>query len=707
MPLSDPASFSQMNISKMTTFLPTVYPMVKKIGSLLGLVGFALSVESAEPLTSAREIRHLTIEQAHQKLPVRIEGIATFYHSDWGVLFIHDGDESICVGIPLELRPKRPYDTGTRLRIEGVVGPGEFLPVIWPDTIQEKGKGSLPAYQKVSVEDLFSPALDSHPVEVDAVVKGTSFSDQSLVVDLEINGRMVKALIPQHEALAPLPWQLLERRVHVRGVAGTHFNDQRQMSGRLLFVQRLDSFTLEKDEISGSEIPSASVDGLLRVDAPLRSRVRVRGIATYILPGRGIYLRGEGGSMFVQTAQPSALNRGDEFEAIGFPVVTPFRPSLSAIDVKKVADGGEQQPILFSASDQRNSREQCELITLETEFFEMTTGREFSTLLCRSDGVVFEALLPASVQSKEALFPGMKLRLTGICELVSTRPLVIPRTATGFRIFLRDNEDITVLARQPWWDKSHSLWVLGILGVAAIAIAAWAITLQVVVASQSNLIRQQTQQQATLEERQRIARDLHDTLEQELVGVNMLLDSTAMKLNGNNPEANEPLTLARRLLRRAREESRTTIRELRSVALESRGLPAAIDELLRPLTTASGAAFDVTITGQPFRLTGTMETHLLRLAQEAVANAAKHSHATRIDVRLDYSAEEITLEIEDNGCGFDNKIASQDASHFGLSGMQERADKISGKLRIQSSSKTGTIVQVTAPTVSFQSPHTA
>jgi signal transduction histidine kinase len=681
--------------------------MGKNFGIFVWLIGLVLCCESAEPLTSAKVIRGLTAEQGQQKLPVRIEGVVTFYHSDWGVLFIHDGEESICVGIPLELRPEQPYETGDRLHVEGVVGPGEFLPVIWPDAIQKRGKGPLPDYQKVSVEQLFTPALDCHPVAVDAVVKGTSFSDQSLVVDLEINGRMVKALIPQRESLAPLPWQLLERRVHVRGVVGTHFNDQRQMSGRLLFVARLDSFILEKDEFSSSEIPLVSVDGLLRVNTPLRERVRVFGTATFVLPGRGLYLRGEGGSMFVQTAQSSVLARGDEVEAIGFPVVTPFRPSLSAVDVKKISDGGDQPPLPFRASDQRNSREQCELITLDSEFLEMTSGRENSTLLCRSDGIVFEAILPASVQPKEPLVSGMKLRLMGICELISTRPLVIPRTATGFRILLRDDADITVLARQPWWDESHSLWVLGILGVAAIAIAAWAITLQVVVASQSNLIRQQTQQQATLEERQRIARDLHDTLEQELVGVNMLLDSTAMKLNGSNPEASEPLTLARRLLRRAREESRTTIRELRSVTLEQRGLPAAIEELLRPLTTASGAAFEVTITGQPFRLAGTQETHLLRLAQEAVANAAQHSNATRIDLRLDYSPEEIRLEIEDNGRGFDPSSAILEASHFGLSGMQERTDKIAGKLSIQSSIERGTLVRITAPAVSFQSTLTA
>lgn len=674
--------------------------------ALLTLVLFVPPLSGATtPLTTATEIRALTPEQGQERLPLRLDGVVTFYHPEWGVLFLHDGHDGICVGVPEAMRPAQPFEAGANVHVEGIVGPGEFLPVIWPDSIQVNGTAPLPEYRRVTAEDLFTPALDCHPVEVQAVVKGTSLSDQYLVLDLQIDGWPIRALLPQRGELPRLPWQLLERRVRVHGIVGTHFNDQRQMSGRLLFVAGLDGVIVEEDTKSASAAPLLPVDGLLRVNSPLRQRARVRGHATHVLPGEGLYLRGEGGSLFVKTAQLIEINREDEVEAEGFPLVTPFRPSLSALDVKRIGEAKQVEAIPFHPADQRNSREQCELVTLAADVLDVTPGREASTLLCRSDGEVFEALLPSSAKTAELLTAGMKLKLTGICELVSTRPLVIPRNATSFRVLLRDAADITVLARQPWWNEQRAKWVLGSLGLLALAIGAWAVTLQLVVRSQSNVIRQQAQQQATLEERQRIARDLHDTLEQELVGVNMLLDSTAMKLNGDNGEAAEPLTLARRLLRRAREESRSTIRELRSVALEQRGLPAALDELLRLLATAGGAAFAVEITGTPVRLSGTLETNLLRIAQEAVANASHHAAARRIDITLDYTPHHVTLVVRDDGCGFDPATAtSAEDGHFGLSGMKERVEKIAGRLQIESKAGEGTSVSVTAPAIAFASP---
>jgi signal transduction histidine kinase len=661
-------------------------------------------IHAQEPLGSVRTIRDLDAQRREQLLPVRLDSVVTYYHPGWGVLFIHDGTDGICVGVSEDKRPSPPYQPGMRLKIEGHAGPGEFLPVVLPDTMEVDGQRDLPVFQTVNAEQLFSPAMDARPVEVTAIVKGTWFGEDSLVVELEVEGRLIRTILPQTEPLRQLPWQLVEQQVRVRGVAGTHFNDQRQMSGRLLFVQNLESFALVEEVKPLGPVPLVPVDGLLRVDAPLRQRVRVRGVTTHVADGRGLYLRGEGGSMFVQTAQSMTLQIGDEVEAEGYPIVTPFRPSMSAVDVKKTGTADKPEPVEFRAAQTRHSREQCELVSFTADLLEANRDRTGMNLVCRAEGQTFEATIGLPLQPAEELMPGMKLRLTGICEFITDRPLVIPRNATGFRLILRQPEDIGVLARAPWWTEQRARWLLGSLLVLAAAVGGWAVTLQFMVNKQKNVIRQQAQQQATLEERQRIAQDLHDTLEQELVGVNMLLDDTARRMNGGASPATQPLDLARRLLRRAREDSRSTIRELRSVALEKRGLPAAIEELLRPLATAAGAEFMVAVNGTPVRLAGTLETSLLRLTQEAVANAAKHSGARRIEVKLDYDEESIRLSVRDDGCGFDPLATTVLAGHFGISGMRERAEKIAGRLSINSAPGKGTEIEVHVPRLEFPTP---
>jgi signal transduction histidine kinase len=653
--------------------------------------------EDRPPITNIPSIRSLSGEEGASFLPVKLDATVTFYHPDWGVLFVHDGQSGICVGLSVEHRPARPFQPGIRLHIEGVAGPGEFLPVVLPDRLEENDTSSaIPTYQPVTAEQFLEPGLDGLPVEVQATVKGTWFGDQSLVVELEINGMDIKAVLPQQQAQQQLPWQLVERRVRVRGIAGTHFNDQRQMSGRLLFVQDLASFIPDEEAQSVAEVPLLPVTGLLRVHSPLRQRVRVQGVVTHIVTGRGLYLRGEDGSMFVQTAQPIAVAIGDRVEADGYPAVTAFRPSLSAINVAVVGKTEPPLPYPFIAAQTRHSREQCELVRLDANLLEMTRHRDGTSLLCAVDGETFEALLAEPTQLPP-LEPGMKLGLTGICEFASTRPLVIPRNATGFSIQLRDSTDVQVLASPPWWNSRRVLWVLGIVGAAAALIGSWAVVLQIMVQRQSSVIRLQTQHQAAMEERQRIARDLHDTLEQELVGVTMLLDTTAKKMHGGQPQAGETLNLARRLLRRVRQDSRSTIRELRSVTLEKRGLASAMEELLRPLATVSGATFSVQVQGTPIRLTGMVETHLLRLAQEAVANAAQHAGGTSIQIRLCFEPSQVTLEVADDGRGFDKQTAGAPEGHFGLSGMKERTDKMNGSLRILSEPGRGTTIHVTVP----------
>jgi len=200
-----------------------------------------------------------------------------------------------------------------------------------------------------------------------------------------------------------------------------------------------------------------------------------------------------------------------------------------------------------------------------------------------------------------------------------------------------------------------------------------------------------------LEERQRIGRELHDTLQQELTGIGMLIGTTKRHLD--EPEkAIQSLDMAERMVHRCSEESRSSILDLQSVTLETRGLTAAIEELVRPLAEIQGAVFQQKVTGTARPLPTRLETALLRLAHEAAANAGRHSGAAQVDLTLNYGPDQLTMTVRDDGCGFDPTLKrSVNDRHFGLLGMDERVLKLRGTLDIESAPGTGTTIRITLP----------
>jgi len=118
---------------------------------------------------------------------------------------------------------------------------------------------------------------------------------------------------------------------------------------------------------------------------------------------------------------------------------------------------------------------------------------------------------------------------------------------------------------------------------------------------------------------------------------------------------------------------------------------------LKPMKPPSGhPSLDLQIQGHPHRLEGVMEHHLLRIGQEAVSNAIRHARAANILVRLCYEDTKLVLEVRDDGCGFDaNEATALASSHFGLLGLRERANKLQGRLQIESQPGKGTLVSVT------------
>jgi len=201
-----------------------------------------------------------------------------------------------------------------------------------------------------------------------------------------------------------------------------------------------------------------------------------------------------------------------------------------------------------------------------------------------------------------------------------------------------------------------------------------------------------------LEERARLAREIHDTLAQGFVGISSQLDAVAMSLPAGANLAKQHLQLACRMARHSLTEARRSVVDLRASALEGQDLRAALEAGARQWTAGSPVEVHVDITGDERQLPEDVEQNMLRIAQEAVANVLKHAAAGKIRIRLHLEARRLCLRVEDDGRGFEQQEAfSTVGGHFGLLGMRERAERLGGALNLHSRPGDGTQVEVTVP----------
>jgi len=203
---------------------------------------------------------------------------------------------------------------------------------------------------------------------------------------------------------------------------------------------------------------------------------------------------------------------------------------------------------------------------------------------------------------------------------------------------------------------------------------------------------------AVLKERLRLAREIHDTLAQAFVGISSQLDALETCLPENWRPARIYLDLARRMAAHSLTEARRSVMDLRSAALSNRDLAMALESGARNWTEGSGVQVDVQVSGGFENLPEEMEHNLLRIAQEAVTNALKHAQAHKIEVKLERTGKAVNLKVTDDGCGFqaDDAFAGM-GGHFGLIGIRERAERISGEFRLESQPGAGTEVEVMVP----------
>lgn len=207
----------------------------------------------------------------------------------------------------------------------------------------------------------------------------------------------------------------------------------------------------------------------------------------------------------------------------------------------------------------------------------------------------------------------------------------------------------------------------------------------------------QAREAGVLEERQRLAREIHDTLAQGLIGI--ITQLGAAQHAEADPERRQ-LHLNRALLlaRESLSEARRSVHALRPGPLASSRLPEALAQVASEWSVAHGVRAELVTTGDPIDLAPEVESTLLRIAQEALANIARHARATRAGLTLSFLRDFIVLDIRDDGAGFDPAASGANGNRgFGLASMQQRMRDVAGTLEVESEPGEGTVISARVP----------
>jgi len=654
------------------------------------------------PLTRAIDIRTLSYERALEKLPVDLTATVGFVESS-GTAFVQDAT----AGTHLHFKPARAgLRVGDRVLVRGTTTAGLYLPGVDVATLTVLGHEAAPAAQSATYDDLATGRYHYQRVRVAGLGRTlTPLDENRSLLRLAMGSRVIEVRVDSPPESAPA---VVDARLHLTALAAGGINDRRQLVFPYLRVTDWSDVSVAEAAAAPEAQPITSAATLLQfgtADEP-HNRVRIRGTVLAALADGRVFLRDstppppprentrpdvpeppQSPSIAIRLTTPTTLLPGDVAEITGFPIMAGFSASLADAMVLSATPGEEPGADAVPLREFQDGSHDADLVRLTTpavlnDFFRTNDGFE---LRLTSAGLSIRAfLLQAEVP---ALQIGAVYQITGICLIESS-------TDKGFRsqperasLLLRGGADLVLVSSPPFWNAGR----LGRAVALLLSMVLFTIILLTMQRRQITRLQGKIVHQATLDERQRIAREFHDTLEQELAGLSLRLDAATTR--PLEDKARTLLETSRNLVSRIQSEARNLVSDLRETE-HPPSLPAALQALAERTRDHLPVVLDL----QPIPpISGPVSHHLRMIAQETITNAIKHAQATEITLHLSATATQLLLSIRDNGRGF---AADPEAEthgkpgHFGCIGIRERCRKIGAEAEWVSEAGKGTLVRV-------------
>jgi signal transduction histidine kinase len=654
----------------------------------------AAPTDGQEPLTTATAIARGDVRKDEEPPPVQLDAVVT--HRDLGgTAFLRDDTGSTFI----HPRPGTPQlVAGERVRVSGVVFVGLLINGIRDARIERLGVGPPPEPKPITPQQMTSGVLHYDWVSLEGIGRSwrrTGEGGGTLTLNVAETVVDARFEVAPDDAVARA-W--IGARLRLIGIAAGEINDRRQLIRPYLLVPGDQQVTMiDPAPPDLFSLPDVAFADLGR-NAPADGLQRISGIVTVAPRDRRLFLTdGDRGLclLLADEAVEEALTlaAGDRVEAVGFAEHGPFAARLAEARLRRISTGGSPEPRRPGIGDLRTGCD-AQLIQIEVPVVEREDRAAGTVLTTDLDGVAMRVLAPSLLPRE--ITRSSRVRVTAAALVTETTTSNYSLLARSYDLFPVAPGDIVLVAGPPWWTPRRlAVALAGSLGAGLVALA-WVALLRRQVRRQLAMIEQKIQAEAVAEERRRIAREFHDSLEQDLAGLALRIDSAAGSVA--DPDARRTMERQREILARLQDETRQYVWDLREPARLQGGIADRATVMLAELRDLTDATIELTVSGPLPPLPAETTHHLLRMLREAINNAAHHAAATRITVGLTANDQGIVATVSDDGSGFDPRAADQPlAGHFGLSGLTERATRIGGRVTIDSRPGHGTAVTIRVP----------
>lgn len=676
---------------------------------LVALAGSAAAAPENSPappavvLTNAAQVRNLTVAEAARALQTRLRGVVVdeSFPPERALIL---ADQTAGIYLLAATNLFSSFRREDLLEVEGVTDPGEFAPILLVKAARKVGTAPMPLARKATYQQLMTGALDAQLVDIAGVVRqcnrtAPDSDSWQMVVATDGGSVPVRFLASQDPHLQE------DAEVRFLAICFYQFSHKRQVLTPVLQVPAGMLVRVERSAPADSySAPLRSADSLLRFtpETAYGHRVHLRGVVTHSQPGELVWVRDGTSGLRIRTRQAEHLQPGDRIDVLGFLVYGSYTLMLEDAIFRSMGATNPPAPVTLTNTSDAFDHEE-DLVAIEARLVETQPVLDGLAVFLEKSGTFFRAVLrlPANPRQYPDWQPGSKVCLTGICSAVPEEmsPTMGVWRPQSFQILLRSPADLTIVKPPPWWTLKHIIVLLGIVAGGSFLVTAAVMWLA------RRRLREQAQRRAMAEaefaailaERNRVAREIHDTLAQGLVATSLQLRLARKQTNGAAESLSHHLETAQQLVSDSLEEARNSIWNMRSHVLENGDLASALRGILKQMADGTETETEFEVNGRTRRLAPVIENNLLRIGQEAITNATKHAKAKRIKVELDFGEKQFRLTVSDDGQGFDTTRPASAKDGFGLVGMQERAAHLKGKLNVRSAPGQGARINLTVP----------